>query len=144
MEPSYFEDFEQLYHDLTFSSDVRALLAARSKVLASGLALFRRPQAAAAAKLAAKQPLLLNDLPQGSKYKGTAGKDGKHAAACTAVSRHLNLHEAQTVLLVNRWVRDTGRALQPGWMPDAQQLQVRPDHWPVPTRPDRAELTCPT
>jgi hypothetical protein len=125
MEPSFFEDFEKVYHDLTFCSDISAVLIDRKNTFSSLLTLFRRPDAAAATKLQAKQPLLLSHLPQGSKYKGTAGKDGKHAAACLVVSKYLNLHEAQTVLLINRWVRDTGRSMLPGWKPDAQQLQVR-------------------
>jgi len=132
MAPAFFPALDALYFALCGQADVDEAARAHALWLREGLRAFGRPQSAEADKLCQRTALPLEGVPAGLKYRGVAGKDGMHAAACLKISEALKLAEAQTVLLVSRWARDSPARLEPGWTPTDQQLAVRVrSHWQI-------------
>lgn len=117
--PLYFADFESLFNRCGSESRVKCAWASYAVQLEKGLTLYEQHSGAVV-------PQELGDLKLvGSPTDYNAAK-GDHGDAVASVSKELNLHEAQSLLLLKRWVRSTNTQVSPGWVPsDAQCAALR-------------------
>ena len=114
------KDFEQLYAALTGRTPLDAVHQAekaRISQLAQGLQLFARPDAGAAAKFKRHEAVQLADGAQSVSL-------GKAASAWEQVSQLLQLHEAQTALLLRRWLKANAPGATNKWQPSAEQTRA--------------------
>jgi hypothetical protein len=117
-----FPDFGDLYTAITGANNLDEAYKnerGRVKQLATGLHVFRGRDTAVAAQLRAGQPASLVNAP--ANFSGALGDA---SAAWESVAKLLNLHEAQTVLLLQRWMRDNVPNASAKWTPSPADLRA--------------------
>jgi hypothetical protein len=117
-----FPNFKELYTAITRSAALEDLYKnekARIQQLATGLHIFLRRDAAVSGQLKNGKAAPLANAP--TWY---SGEPGNAAAAWDTVAKLLNLHEAQTLLLLQGWMRDNLPNATAEWSPSSPNLHA--------------------
>lgn len=117
--PLYFDDFESLFNRCGAAGHAQCAWEGYAAQLEKGLTLYEQHSGAVV-------PNESGDLKLAGSPKDYNAAKGDHGDAVASISKDLNLHEAQALLLLKRWVRSTNTQVSPGWVPsDAQFAGLR-------------------
>lgn len=114
--PGYFPDFRRVFDACGSADHAYTVWRQHSAVLEQGLALYQPHNSAGLSN--GSRVLTLVDSP--ADYDAGTGN---HGAALALVSRDLNLHEAQALLLLKRWSCPHKTKLHPGWEPTDEHFR---------------------
>lgn len=117
--PLYFDEFESIFNDCGSASHANRILAGQTVQIERGLTVYKQCSNVVPSEVSGE--LKLAGSPTG--YDGAVGD---HGSAIAAISKSLNLQEAQSLLLLQRWIRSTQTQVSHGWVPsDAQVASLR-------------------
>lgn len=117
--PCFFADFERVFTAWSSSDNSHTIWESGASALEEGLSVYQPCEGVDPAPGSADLTLVGSPTDYDARI-------GDHGAAIASVSKHLDLHVAQALLLLKRWVRSTKAKVAHGWVPtDAQLTSLR-------------------